>query len=129
MNKREMAKRAHKSVLHMANQTEKGKLKTLCKRTPGLMCHSGLAQTVVFLRSRDRPNRGEKHGTIYLEQLIKVMAREGITSIDQLQKRALEASVVEYIALTSDAQRAAEWLRRFAQIEMVKVEEEDDRDE
>ena len=57
------------------------------------------------------------------------MAREDIKSIDQLQKRALEVGVVEYIALTSDAQRAAEWLRRFAQIEMVDIEEEDDRDE
>ena len=129
MNKRELARRAHTSVLHMAKKEEKRKLKTLCKKTPGLMCHSGLAQTVVFLRSRDRPNRGEGHGTIYLEQLIRVMAREDIKSIDQLQKRTLEVSVVEYIALTSDAQRAAEWLRRFAQIEMGDIEEEDDRDE
>lgn len=129
MNKRELAKRAHTSVLHMATRGEKGKLKTLCKKTPGLMCHSGLAQTVVFLRSRDRPKRGEQHGSIYLEQLIRVMGREDIKRIEDLQKQALEASVVEYIALTSDAQRAAEWLRRFAQIEMIDVEEEDDRDE
>ena len=88
------------------------------------MCQSGLAQTVVFLRSRDRPK--QNHGTVYLEQLIKVMDRKDITEIDQLQQRALSDNVVDYIALSAEVQRAMEWMRRFAQIEMADVTEQED---
>ena len=131
MNQRELAKRAHTAVLHMCKQDDVRKLKTLCMKTPSLMCQSGLAQTVVFLRSRDRhrPSRREEHGSCYLEQVIKVMGRDDIRKIEQLQSRALELGVLDYIALTAEAQRATEWLRRFAQIEMQDIKEEDDRDE
>lgn len=131
MSQREIALRAHEAVLAMRDHDDKAKLKTLCMKMPGLMCQSGLAQTIVFIRSRDRND--VKHGTFYLKQLIHVLAdkapreRPGAKpTIEALQHDALSLGVLEYIALTAEVQRAMEWMRRFAQIEMQKIQESED---
>ena len=127
MSQRDLALRAHQAILLMKAQPQPGKLKTLCKKTPSTLCQSGLAQTVVFLRSRDRPKSRETHGTQYLEQLVKVMDRGDIKTIKALQDKALKADVVDYIALSAEVQRAVEWMRRFAQIEMADIQEQEDQ--
>lgn len=132
MSQREIALRAHEVVREMSKHADKAKLKTLCMKMPGLMCQSGLAQTIVFIRSRDRGDL--QHGSLYLEKLIHVLAdkaprerRGAQPTIEALQHDALSLGVLEYIALTAEVQRAMEWMRRFAQIEMQKIDEEEDK--
>lgn len=131
MSQREIALEAHKAVIAMRDHKDKAKLKTLCMKMPGLMCQSGLAQTIVFIRSRDRNDL--EHGTVYLKQLIRVLGDKaprpsgGRDAIETLQEKALSLGVVDYIALTAEVQRAMEWMRRFAQIEMQKIDEEEDK--
>lgn len=132
MSQREIALRAREAVIAMCGEDDKAKLKTLCMKMPGLMCQSGLAQTIVFIRSRDRNDL--KHGTFYLKQLIRVLGDKaprpsgGRDAIETLQEKALSLGVVDYIALTAEVQRAMEWMRRFAQIEMQKIDQDEGND-
>lgn len=124
MNQRQIALRAQKAVQGFAQHEHKRKLKTLCMKTPGLMCQSGLAQTLTFLRSREP---GVGYATEYLDAIIQITDfRQGRRSAAELHEHALKIGVVEYIALTAEVQRAMEWLRRFAQIEMKDIEEQED---
>ncbi|TVQ96809.1 MAG: type III-B CRISPR module-associated protein Cmr5 [Deltaproteobacteria bacterium] len=124
MSQRDMAARALKAVEAIRRDTGRNtKLKTLCMKTPALLQQSGLAQSVVFLRSREVASA---IGETYLNHLVATMGSEAISTTQQLQRRALEETdLSSYIALTSEAQNAAAWLRRFAQIELADVLEEE----
>jgi CRISPR/Cas system CMR-associated protein Cmr5 small subunit len=119
MNQRQLAQQAQSQVQSFLVHKQNKKLKTLCMKTPGLMCQSGLAQTVTFLRSRE-PGAG--YSESYLQAIIKMSGFSG--DIAKFHKHVLSRNVVEYIALTAKVQRSMEWLRRFAQIEMKDIQEQ-----
>lgn len=122
MNQRDIAARALKAVLEIREDKDRrAKLKTLCMKTPALLQQSGLAQTVVFLRSREVKGGV---GETYVEHLVATMGSEGIRTTLDLQRCAIEGKdLAAYIALTNEAQNAAAWIRRFAQIELADIGE------
>lgn len=123
MNQRQIAQQAQREVRGFVEHAQKKKLKTLCMKTPGLMCQSGLAQTVTFLRSRE-PGCG--YSESYLAAIIKMSGFTGKQAeIGRFHEHVLTRNVVDYIALTAKVQRSMEWLRRFAQIEMKDIQEQE----
>lgn len=121
MGQRQLAARALESVQKLATEKENAKYKTLCMKMPSLLAQSGLAQTVTFLRARER--KKNMSGERYLEEVIKVLGREGIRNVEALQTQALTASLPTYMELTQALQTAMIWMRRFAQVEMAHLEE------
>src|SRR5690554_2797521 len=111
---RTWAAAAHAEVMKIKGSDNESKLRTLCMKTPSLIHQSGLAQAIVFLRSRDK-----KIGECYVNTLASVLVktREDVGSGEELQKQALgETDLSAYMALTQDVSDVAAWLRRFAQI-------------
>ena len=103
-------------------------------KTPNLIHQSGLAQAVVFLRSREK-KIGEtfvnalasekKIGETFVNALASVYskANPSVKSGEALMKMALtEASLQSYMVLTADVADVAAWMRRFAQIELKQEE-------
>ena len=117
---RTWAAAAHAEVMKVRDTNDQGKIHTLCMKTPSLIHQSGLAQAVVFLRSREK-----NIGKDFVDMLARVLAttRDGVNNGDKLQKLALgEADLSAYMALTQDVSDVAAWLRRFAQIELKEDE-------
>ncbi len=102
------ALRAHERVLAKAGTASAGKYRTLCMRGPAILRQAGLVQALPFLETR--PGEG-KH---YAEDLATVVGAK----LPELQKRARESSLPQYMALTREVVAAAIWLRRFAQAEL-----------
>lgn len=116
---RTWAAAAHAEVIKVRDTDDQSKIRTLCMKTPSLIHQSGLAQAIVFLRSR------EKNGKDFVDMLARVLAttRDGVNRGDDLQKLALgEGDLSAYMALTQDVSDVAAWLRRFAQIELKEDE-------
>jgi len=106
---------AHDEVTKFRNGDE-AKLRTLCMKTPSLIHQSGLAQALVFLRSRDK-----EIGKGFVDALARVLSktRSEASSGKKLQDLALgEGDLSSYMALTQDVSDVAAWMRRFAQIEL-----------
>ncbi len=122
---RAWAAEAHKQVLSFANadiKTRK-KFRTLCMKTPSIIHQSGLAQAIVFLRSRDGVI-GEK----FVDAIAAVLhtTRKDLANGEALQRKALTTGELEaYIMLTSEVSDVSGWFRRFAQIE---IEADDSND-
>lgn len=117
---RTWAAEAHAEVMKVARTSDQGKIRTLCMKTPSLIHQSGLAQAIVFLRSREKGI-----GKDFVDMLARVLGttREGVNSGEKLQKMALgEGDLSAYMALTQDVSDVAAWLRRFAQIELKEDE-------
>jgi len=111
------ALRAYDMVISQKNGggPDELKFRTLCMKTPSLIQQSGLAQTVVFLRSRDK-----EMGKIFVDCLEYVLNGHRDQG-ERLQRRVIgESSLGEYLILTRQAAEAAAWLRRFAQTELEK---------
>lgn len=126
MNQREIAIRAHAAVREMAtheNEAIRSKFKTLCMKTPALLQQSGLAQTVTFLRARERK---KMYGEWFVDHVVGVLDDAEIGNSDTLQLKALQLPLGEYMVLTQSIERILIWFRRFAQVEMVDIQEDDD---
>lgn len=121
MNQRVTAAKALTSVQSMRQSAQKAKFKTLCMRAPSILRRSGLAQTLVFLASRERQT---KTGLKFCDYVAETM---GIENQDVLRNKALRQATElgEYMHLTARAETAMLWIRKMAQIEMVDIEEED----
>jgi CRISPR/Cas system CMR-associated protein Cmr5 small subunit len=115
---REQAARVHERVRGYKGNGE-AKLRTLCMKTPALIHQSGLAQALVFLRSRD----GE-HGERFVADLAHGLGRSDVKTGDALIKKALQTPMTEYMVLTASVADVAAWFRRFAQIELSADGEE-----
>lgn len=117
---RTWAAATHAEVMKIKGSDNESKLRTLCMKTPSLIHQSGLAQAIVFLRSRDK-----KIGQDFVDMLARVLAttRDNVNTGEKLQKMALgEGDLSAYMALTQDVSDVAAWLRRFAQIELKEDE-------
>ncbi len=86
------------------------KYRTACMKMPGLVHQSGLLQALVFVVARD------EHGARYCDDLAAALAPGEDHA--NLIVRAQAAPLVGYLALTRDVLEVAQWLRRFAQIEL-----------
>lgn len=120
MSQRDMAARALEAILSMAKDDARNKkFKTLCMKTPAMLAQSGLAQTVTFLRAREvRQGIGET----FTEHLVRVLGNKEIRNAQELQKCAIEADLAEYMELSVSVSHALLWMRRFAQVEMAKID-------
>lgn len=128
MGQRDTAARAFEAVKAMRDDRElNSKFKTLCMKSPALLVQSGLAQTITFLRSRERKkgSPGEK----YAAHLVKVLGKDDVKSLDVLQKKALEDDLTSYMELSASVQDAMIWLRRFAQVEMAQIDDAEDEED
>lgn len=108
---------AHKAVKSFRGDTDASKLKPLCMKAPALIQRSGAVQAVAFLQSR-------KHvGDKFTDALAGVLTpgEKG----QNLLERAQNMDLPEYLALTRDLLEVAAWFRRFAQVELGDVEEEE----
>ena len=112
---RRMALAAHEAVQAFKKSTDQSKLRTLCMKTPSLIHQSGLAQALVFLRSREG-----QIGRDFVNALAKVHEANGFNGNGQaLVNDALaENDLQKYMVLTSAIADVAAWMRRFAQIEL-----------
>ena len=126
MSQRDMAARALDGILKMRDDGERNKkFKTLCMKTPAMLAQSGLAQTVTFLRAREvRQGIGES----FTGHLVDVLGIKGIRSARDLQTRAIEADLAEYMELSVSVSHALLWMRRFAQVEMAQIQGDDHDD-
>lgn len=126
MSQRDMAARALEAILDMVKDDALNKkFKTLCMKTPAMLAQSGLAQTVTFLRAREvRQGIGEA----FTEHLVKVLGNKKIRSASDLQTRAIESELAEYMELSVSVSHALLWMRRFAQVEMGQIQGDDDHD-
>lgn len=117
---RERALRAHESILQIAEDNDKAKLKTLCMKTPALIHRSGAAQAIAFLRSRD----GDV-GRKFCNHLAHILELPEATD-QALNREVLKRSdLVPYMIFTEELADAAAWLRRFAQSDLADVEGDD----
>jgi CRISPR type III-B/RAMP module-associated protein Cmr5 len=111
---RERALATHKLILK--RKTE-GKLvdsyNTHCKKGPSLLQRAGIAQGLVFLRSR-KPEKDM--GRAYVDDVAMVYNKEwdGKT----LQEKALSHDFQNYLVLSNDLLEITTWFRRFAQVEL-----------
>ncbi len=95
----------------------KKKLKTFCMKTPALIQRSGTVQALAFLLSR------KGHGSDMADSLAKTLG--SAKSGNELLERAQKMDLPDYLALTRDLLEVAAWFRRFAQIELADVREEE----
>lgn len=109
------------TVINIKKADEQKKYKTHCKKTAGLIQRSGLIQTLCFLRAR----LGKEMGDYFCDDLAKVY---GYNDGPQLVSVAQKAELPEYLAMTRDCIEIAIWFRRFSQIEMAHIEDENNGD-
>ncbi len=119
----EWSKRAFASVRAMKapgiEKSDASKYRTACMKMPGLVHQSGLLQSLVFMVARDA------QGARYADDLAAALAPG--EDHEELIARAQAAPLVSYLALTRDVLEVAQWLRRFAQIELAQNEPGDAR--
>lgn len=109
------AKEALKRVENQKGKATESKYKTLCMKLPSLLKHSGLVQSLAFMRARD------EIGKQFCDELAQVygVPKEGEQSAGEvLQKRAQRAELNEYLVLSRDLIAVSVWFRRFAQAEL-----------
>lgn len=111
---------AHQAVLGFAKGTKdkQKKLKTYCMKMPALIQRSGAVQALAFVVSRGDEGR----------EFIDALAGTYDSKLEsrQLLTKAQEADrLSHYLALTRDLLEIAAWYRRFAQIELAGIDEDD----
>lgn len=115
---------AYKRVSEQASNAPDGavvpKYKTSCNKMPGLIHQSGVLQALVFQCARDADGRR------YVDHLAEAYFQRSQADHGQLIKKAQQASLSEYVALTRDIANIAQWFRKFAQIELSAVQEGQD---
>ncbi|GMV43316.1 MAG: hypothetical protein AMXMBFR64_50320 [Myxococcales bacterium] len=101
---------AHKYVLAKKEDGAKAKYNTFCRKMPSIIQQGGLVQALVFVLAR-----GGDVGKGFVGDLAKTY---GAAGEDALLKRAQDAELADYLALSRDLIDVAVWFRRFAQIEL-----------
>lgn len=96
------------------------KYKTSCNKMPSLIHQSGVLQALVFQCARDADGRS------YVDHLAEAYFQRKNAGHRELIERAQKASLTEYVALTRDISSIAQWFRRFAQIELQDIDEDQD---
>jgi|GEM_PF-2512654 len=102
------------------DQAATSKYKTSCMKMPSLIHQSGVLQALVFQVARD------KHGERYVDHLAQAWFGQDTANHRTLIEHAQRLELRPYMALTRDLSEVAQWFRRFAQIELKDVEEDDD---
>lgn len=119
MNTRQQrwSRSAHEAVCRFAeDKAQAPKIKTFCMKMPALIQRSGTVQSLAFVISRG------KEGIAFTDALARTYSgADGKNLLAQAQK----ADLRKYLALTRDLLEVASWYRRFAQIEMAGVKEEE----
>jgi CRISPR type III-B/RAMP module-associated protein Cmr5 len=102
---------AHARILVAKGKPTEEKYRTSCRRMPQLLHQCGLLQAMVFMASRDET------GQQYVSDLAVAVLGDGHDR-EQLLKRAQTARISEYLWLSDEVAEAAQWFRRFSQIEL-----------
>lgn len=114
----ERAAAAYTRVNAMLGQAKQKDYGRLCLHLPALIHQCGLCQTVAFLQAKAKDKTESAHFRV-LEDLAGVMK-----TLD-LPKAARNGQLGEYLQLSREAMRAAEWMKRYAEA-VLKVELGDD---
>ena len=115
---------ARECVMRFTTSGDKGKLKTYCMKAPSLLQHSGTVQALAFLASRRGP------ATAFLDGLASVYFTGGQQTVPatpgrNLLELATKHELSEYLSLSRDLIEVSAWFRRFAQIEMEGIDEQE----
>jgi len=108
------AKHALNRVSEHKKKTTEEKYRTLCMKAPSLLRQAGLVQAIAFLQTRN--TAGLEEGPTFVKDLAVGL---GYADAKALQDKAHEASLPDYMLLTSDAIALSAWFRRFAQAELA----------
>ncbi len=108
---------AHGAVKAFRQDPDVKKLKSLCMKAPALIQRSGAVQAIAFLQSRKQI--GDKMASALAAALTP--GEKGAGLLERAQKMKLP----EYLALTRDLLEVAAWFRRFAQVELGDIEEDE----
>ena len=108
---------SHQAVKSFRGDAAAKKLKPLCMKAPALIQRSGAVQAIAFLQSR------KEVGDRFSNGLAGALnpGEKGAKLLERAQKMDLP----EYLALTRDLLEVAAWFRRFAQVELADVEEDE----
>lgn len=104
-----MAREAYSRTSSRVEDTSWDEYATFAKRFPALIHTCGLAQAVVFARTKKSD---------YLDDLAAVLRACGHNSIgnaDDLIKNSHDSPLSTYLRLSKDAIEAAEWLKRYVE--------------
>ena len=112
--------KAHARVTAIRGEGEKvaAKYNTYARKMPSLIQRSGLIQALVFVESRK--GAGEQ----FCDDLAHTYGCGG--GREELRDRAQKAPLAEYLALSRDLAAVALWFRRFAQIELADLKDEEE---
>jgi len=103
------------AMLGQAKQKDYGRL---CLHLPALIHQCGLCQTVAFLQAKPKDKAESAH--------FKVLADlAGVMKTQNLPQAARDGQLGEYLQLSREAMRSAEWMKRYAEA-VLKVELGDD---
>ncbi len=108
------AKNAYPLVNRLKGSDIESKYRTLALDFPTMIMQSGLAQTIGFLKAKDKDK--EEHA-----QLIQDMADLlGYHNFTDMHEAILKSNVIEYQLLTRQALDASGWLKRYTQALLEK---------
>lgn len=109
IRQQKMAQTAYRCIQAVTVE-KKEDYSNLAKSFPALVQACGLAQTIAFVRAKEK-------GTSYLDDLAQVMGVE-----EDLGKSSREAGLMKYQRLSNEAIDAATWLKRYAEALLEKDE-------
>jgi CRISPR type III-B/RAMP module-associated protein Cmr5 len=110
----EWSARAFEKVRKAAGGGDRDKYRTACMKMPSLIHQSGLLQALVFITARDDAGR------TFVSDLAVTL--EPTSSHEKLIGQAQAADLVPYLKLSREVSDIAQWFRRFAQIELPRLE-------
>lgn len=119
MRQQDWSRKALSKVKEQVSSPKAGKYKTLCMKAAGLIQKGGAIQALAFIRSRGEKNMGSQ----FYNDMAYIYGQK--TLFEDLQK----AELPQYLAMSRDLIEVAAWMRRFAQIEMKDIKEEDINEE